>query len=405
MTARRILLLDTGKEWGGGTNSMIELLKRINRQRFDITALFYRDYRKGSGSTLSAELAAIGIPLRLLPPATPPWWEKLAKELVRGFCFWHRKLTKRLIFAIERRTRIEPMARRIADEVRHGGFDLLYMNNQPGSNVEGYLAAAATGIPVVQHCRIEPMLTPAVVALVNQHAAKIICVSDGVRDTLIDAGVEARHCVTVHNGIDCAQALPNPEGVRAAWGFPAEAVIVGTVGQLIARKRVADLIQAVARLRDVHPARDLRIVVVGEGREAEPLAHLAASLGITDRVLLTGFDPQPLRLVAAMDAFALCSASEGLPRVILEAMLLGKPVVASNIVGSRELVADGDTGFLYPCGDVPSLATALAEVADDAGLRRRLGEAGAQRVREDFSIERYVTGVEAALAEVPGAQR
>jgi glycosyltransferase involved in cell wall biosynthesis len=400
VTARRILLLDTGKEWGGGTNSMIELLKRIDRQRFDITALFCRDYRKG-GSTLSAELAAIGIPLRLLPPVAPPWWEKPAKELVRAFCFWHRKLTKRLIFAIERHTRIEPMARRIADEIRGGGFELLYMNNQPGSNVEGYLAAAATGIPAVQHCRTEPALTPQVVELTNAHAVKIICVSDGVRDALLAAGIDAARCVTVHNGIDCGQPLPDAEGVRATWGFPADAVVVGTVGRLAPIKRMANLIRAVAYARDA--GTDLYLVVVGEGAEAESLARLADSLGIRDRVRLVGFDPRPLRLVAAMDIFALASSAEGLPRVILEAMLLGRPVVASNVVGSREVVADGTTGLLFPCRNVEALANALGRLATDPGLRQRFGSAGAQRVREHFSIERYVAGVEEVLANVPKA--
>jgi glycosyltransferase involved in cell wall biosynthesis len=407
MTAKRILLLDTGKEWGGGTNSMIELLKRIDRRRFEITALFYRDYRKGNGSTLSAELAAIGIPLRILAPTAPPWWEKPAKELARALGFGNRERARRLVFAVERRTRIEPMARRIAAEIRNGDFDLLYMNNQPGSNVEGYLAAAETGIPAVQHCRIEPQLTPPVVALTKTHAARIICVSDGVRDTLVAAGIGVPPCLTVHNGIDCNQILPGAAKaltIRSAWGFPTDAVVVGTVGQLIARKRVADLIHAVARLRRDAPTLDLRIIVVGEGREAAPLTQLAATLGIADRVLLTGFDPQPLRLVAAMDIFALCSASEGLPRVILEAMLLKRPVVASSIVGSRELVADNETGVLYPCGDITALANALLRLAGNGRLRQDMGEAGARRVREHFSIERYVAGVEAALAEVPEAR-
>jgi glycosyltransferase involved in cell wall biosynthesis len=402
VTARRILLLDTGKEWGGGTNSMIELLKRIDRSRFDVTALFYRDYRKGGGSTLSAELTAIGIPLLLLPPAVPPWWEKPAKELVRAFCFWYRKLTKRLIFAIERRTRIEPMARRIADELRNGSFELLYMNNQPGSNVEGYLAAAATGILAVQHCRIEPGLTPQVVELANAHAARIICVSDGVRNTLLDAGVDASRCITVHNGIDCTQPLPDADGVRSSWGFPTEAVVVGAVGRLAPIKRVADLIRAVAHARDA--GTDLYLVVVGEGAEAEPLARLANSLGIRDRVRLAGFDPRPLRLVAAMDIFALASSAEGLPRVLLEAMLLGRPVVASNVVGSREVVAPEVTGLLYPCGNVDALANALVRLAADPGLRQQFGNAGAQRVREQFSIERYVAGVEAVLTKLPWAK-
>lgn len=400
MSPKRILLLDTGKEWGGGTNSMLELLKRIDRQRFAVTALFYRNYPKGDSSTLEAELAAIGIPLRILSPARPPWWEKPAKELARALTFWSRLLTRRLIFAIERRTRIVPAARRITEVIRQGDFEMLYMNNQPGSNVEGYLAAAAAGVPAVQHCRIEPLMTPVVAAIANAHAAKILCVSDGVRDRLVREGVAADRCLTVHNGIDCRQPLPDGAPARAAWGFPDQAIVIGTVGQLIARKRVDDLIRAVARLRCTEPARDVRIVIVGEGREGEPLAGLAASLGIADRVLFTGFDPKPLRLVAAMDIFVLCSASEGLPRVILEAMLLERPVIASSIVGSRELVADGDTGFLYPCGDVGALADRLSCLIDNTPLRRQLGAVGATRVREHFSIESYVGGVEKALAEV-----
>ena len=81
---KRILLLDTGNEWGGGTNSMLELLKRLDRQRFAVTCCFYKDYRKGrDGRLLSEELAEIGIPLRLLPTRKQPLWAKLAKEVAR----------------------------------------------------------------------------------------------------------------------------------------------------------------------------------------------------------------------------------------------------------------------------------------------------------------------------------
>ena len=403
MNAKRILLLDSGKEWGGGTNSMIELLKRIDRSRFEVTALFYRDYRKGSGATLSGELAAIGIPLRILTPDTPPWWEKPLKELARAFCFGNRERIRRAIFAIERRTRVEPMARRIADVIRHGGFDLLYMNNQPASNVDGYLAAAMAGVPAVQHCRIEPVLTPAVVEVVNRHADAIFCVSDGVRDVLTAGGIAVPPRLTIHNGIDCHQPLPEPAQVaaaRAAWNFPSDAIIVGTVGRLAPIKRVGDLLRAVASACQRDPACRLHAVIVGEGDEVSRLKQLVIELGVVDRVRFTGFDPQPLRLVAAMDVFTLSSQAEGLPRVILEAMLLARPVVASAVVGSRELVLDGETGFLFPCADIDAFASALLTLAGNDSLRHQLGAAGAQRVREHFSIERYVAGVESALGEV-----
>lgn len=92
---KRILLLDTGNEWGGGTNSMFELLKRLDRQRFAVTCCFYKDYRKGkAGRLLSEELADIGIPLILLPIRPQPLWAKLAKELVRGLFSWSARLRK-----------------------------------------------------------------------------------------------------------------------------------------------------------------------------------------------------------------------------------------------------------------------------------------------------------------------
>ena len=401
MTARRVLLLDTGKEWGGGTNSMIELLKRIDRSRFDVTALFYRDYDKGGSSTLSAELAAIGVPLKILSPASPPWWEKPAKEIARLLCLGNRQRARRAIFAIERRTRIEPMARRIAAEIRAGGFKLLYMNNQPASNVEGFLAAAQAGVPAIQHCRTEPHLIAPIVELANTSAAAIICVSNGVADNLRAIGIVKPTCVVVHNGIDGHQLVADVSevrSIRAQWECPDEAIVIGTVGRLVPLKRVSDLLHSAASVVGDNPGLPLRIVIVGEGSEAPQLRALAEHLRISERVRFVGFDPQPIRLMAAMDIVALCSSTEGLPRTLLEAMLAGRPVVASDIAGSREVVVDGTTGLLYPCGDTVALGRALRRLAEDAPLRHRMGSAGNTRVREQFSIDRYVEGVTSVLA-------
>ncbi|HMM71761.1 MAG TPA: glycosyltransferase, partial [Rhodocyclaceae bacterium] len=142
---RRMLLLDTGKEWGGGTNSMIELLKRLDRARFAVTACFYHDYPRGS-STLAVELAAIGVPLMVMPVRSQPLWAKMAKELARGLLGWHRRWRAAAVFRIELCWRIRPRARALAEVLRQGGYTLLYMNNQPASNLEGYLAAMSTGV-------------------------------------------------------------------------------------------------------------------------------------------------------------------------------------------------------------------------------------------------------------------
>lgn len=391
---KRILLLDTGNEWGGGTNSMFELLKRIDRQRFAVTCCFYQDYRKGKdGRLLSEELAAIGIPLMLLPIQGQPVWAKVAKELLRGFLSWSAGLKKRAVLAVDLQWRVRPRARVLQRVLKEGQFDLLYMNNQPSSNLEGYLAGEAVGVPVVQHCRIEPNLQPHEAAVVNRVARRIIGVSQGVVDVLAARQVSPERLTVVHNAIDCNVSLPPPVILSPAPLGP----VIGTVGQLTQRKGVLHLVQAVAALK----AEGLGVtcLVLGEGPQRAELEAAASRLGVAEQVRFEGFQSAPLSWVQAMDICVLCSSKEGLPRVVLEGMLAGKPVVGSEVTGTRELVVHEQTGLLYPYGDVPALTAALRRLLADAQLRRTMGEAGRQRVVDKFSIEAYVAGVSRVLEE------
>lgn len=390
----RILLLDTGNEWGGGTNSLVELLKRLDRQRFAVTCCFYKDYRKGKdGRLLSEELAEIGIPLVLLPIDKQPLWAKLAKELARGLFSWSGRLKRRAVLAIEMQWRIKPRVAALRLLLEEGGFDLLYMNNQPSSNLEGYLAGEAAGRPVVQHCRIEPTLQATEARVVNRVATRIICVSQGVADVLAAQHVAANRLRVVYNAIDCRHALPPPVELPAALVRP----VIGTVGQLTSRKGVLHLLKAVAALK----AEGLPVtcLILGEGPQRAELEGAARRLGVAEQVSFAGFQPVPLAWVQAMDICALCSSKEGLPRVVLEAMLAGKPVVGSDVTGTRELIVHEETGLLYAYGDVPALVAALRRLLADPLLRRAMGEAGRRRVAERFSIDAYVAGVEQVLEE------
>lgn len=393
-TPHRILLLDTGKEWGGGTNSMLELLKRIDRSRFAVEALFYRDYAQGRARRVSEVLRDIGIPLRLLESPVEPAWAWIAKETARGLLSLHRPSSRAATLAIDRRWRIEPMARRIASLVRDGGYDLLYLNNQPSSNLEGILAARYSGVPCIQHCRIEAALTPYEVRQANQGLAGIICVSDGVRAHLVRSGIRPSLCEVVHNGIDVAQALPPPAFAREELGIADAAVVIAAVGSLIARKRLDVVIDAFALLqRDSQVASHL--VIAGEGALLGTLQAQVSRLGLADKVSFLGFVENGLGVSRACDIAVLASAKEGLPRVLLEAMWLGKPVIASDVVGPRELVVDGDTGWLFPLGDARALARHLSTLVADADLRNRMGRAARARIEQGFSIGRYVDGVQA----------
>lgn len=383
---KRILVLDTGHEWGGGTNSLIELLKRLDRTRFEVTACFYANYARGD-STLELELAAIGIPLRRLPVRRQPRWAKLAKEVLRGLLAWHRPWRNGAVFAVEMAWRIRPRARQLAIWLREGGYDLLYMNNQPSSNLEGYLAAEAAGVHAVQHCRIEPKINAFERAVVNRVARRIVCVSHGVQDALHAQGVNSELTCVIHNAIDGSIAPPEP--VALPWG---EGIVIGAVGSLIKRKSFNQLIECLPALGE-----NYRLLIVGEGPEFQALTALTQRLGVAGRVLFAGFQKVPLPWIAAMDIFALPSKQEGLPRVVLEAMLLGKPVVASDIVGTRELVVDGETGFLHAWDARETLEDRLRVLGGDSAARRRMGEAGRRRVLDRFGIGHYVAAVSSVL--------
>jgi glycosyltransferase involved in cell wall biosynthesis len=393
----RILILDTGKEWGGGTQSLIELLRRSN-DKYQFLAVFYYNYGHGNASTIQETLEALGIETLILPQRRIPFSAKLAKEVAKALLFFSRPATRMSVFLIDFLWRIQPNARRLSQLIRERQIGLVYMNNQPASNLEAIIAARVCAVPAVQHCRKVTALNSLERKWVNRDLRKMICVSEGVRNTFVAGGVLAQKCIVVHNGIDLS-ARPglSAEQIRSKLGIPVDAIVIGTVGSMIPLKRVDLLIDALQGLRN-YPT--LRCLIVGDGPELHRLKALAQKRGVLGNCLFAGFQRDALSFINAMDIFVLSSTQEGLPRVILEAMLLSKPVVASNVTGSSELVMESETGRLFPSGDAAALTECLRELIQDDALRTRMGELGRQRVKANFSIESYVAGVHRTLDEV-----
>lgn len=407
MPDKQVLILDTGKEWGGGTNSLLELLKRlvpegsnrgIDRGKYHFTALFYNNYKKGNASDIKTEIEKLGIDFLLLEQNKQAVVSKVLKEASRLIFFFSKKLKKHFIFLTDYHFRIKLNSKNIADTLKRLKINLIYMNNQPSSNLEGILAASALNIPCLQHSRIGVELNPFEVDAVNNWLTKMICVSQGVKEVFIKQGVDARKCEVVYNGID-----PNVKPATAAleirkeWGINDNEIVIGTVGSLIKRKRISDLIEAFAGLH-----KRVKCVIVGDGPERDNLQREAVEKGLKGNVIFTGFQTDAISYINAMDILVLPSENEGLPRVILEAMLMAKPVVACNITGSLELVVDGETGFLVPARNPEMLADALSKLAASDDLRRGMGENGRMRVIERFAIDKYVNGVNNIFEEVLG---
>jgi len=394
---KKILLLDTGREWGGGTNSMLELLKRIDRQKFDITCCFYSNYTRGAGETIESVLNAIGIPVIFIPQSPQPLWAKISKELIRTLLLFNRALKIQQVARIDEKWRVLPNAAKIAAILQRGNYDALYMNNQPSTNAEGYRAVRDLDMALIQHCRIEPQLNPALVAMINARVDAVIAVSHGVNHSLRHSGVKAQRCFTVSNAIDIHQPLPDRATVRARLGYAPETFVFGSIGSLIPRKANHHIFQALGQFKRAHPNANWQMIVVGSGPEQENLLQLAQKEMIEAHVIFTGFQNNPLDYLAAFDAFILASSSEGLPRVVLEAMLVKTAVIGSNVVGTAELINHDESGLLFEYGDVKQLSQHVAALWQDAALRQRLITAAEMRVRECYAIENYVAGVEMIL--------
>jgi glycosyltransferase involved in cell wall biosynthesis len=271
---------------------------------------------------------------------------------------------------------------RLTRQLRRGRTDLVHVHGHFSVNVVARVAGRLAGARVLSHMHIENtfrtgrgrgaqvMLDTATARL----CYSIVAVSEATAASLRRQGYPERRIVVVHNGIDAEPAEP----VRLADG---------------------PTILEVARLADVkgqrvllHALTDLDATAVLVGRDLEQdgayereLRAEAERLGVADRVVFAGYRDDVPALLAGCDVFCLPSEMEGLPLVVLEAMAQRRPVVATAVGGTPELVVDGETGLLVPPRDVDALRTALGRVLDGPDLARSLGEAGRDRVVSQFS--------------------
>ncbi len=217
----------------------------------------------------------------------------------------------------------------------------------------------------------------------------------------------SRSAVAVGNGRDPAVFLPDPAArtrVRSTLAVPDDRVVVIAVSRLVRHKGYPEL---AAAMLDVPKA---ELWVVGQRLESdrgEDMEVILRAAGLGPRLRLLGYREDVAALLAAADIFVLPSHFEGLPMSVIEAMLTGLPVVATNIRGPREQVADGVTGLIVPPGEVAPLAAALARLAGDTKLRAAMGRAGRARACALYNEARVVARTIELLGMPParGAER
>lgn len=215
----------------------------------------------------------------------------------------------------------------------------------------------------------------------------VICVSEDLREQCLAAGVPATRCVLVENAIDTQEfaRTSSTAAAKTRLGFSPERFLVGAVGRLSAEKGFDVLIRSVDQL--LRSGIDIELAIAGEGDQKSHLQALIASLGRSDRIRLLGYCADTRDFYQAMDAYALSSFREGLPNVVLEAMALEVPVVATRVAGVPRLVRDDENGLLIEPGTEAELAGALARLQADAALRARLGKAGRATIESGYSFQ------------------
>lgn len=215
---------------------------------------------------------------------------------------------------------------------------------------------------------------------------QVICVSEDLQQRCLQSGVRANRCELIENGIDTDEfrRRRSVADAKAALGMPAGRLLVGAVGRLSAEKGFDLLIDSVARL--VREGLDVELRIVGEGDERPQLQARLAASGLGDRGRLVGYLTETRAFYEALDVYALSSHREGLPNVLLEAMALEVPVVATRIAGVPKLIEDGINGLLVPPGDVAALAGALRSLLQDQQRREAFLRAGRDTIHTRFSF-------------------
>jgi glycosyltransferase involved in cell wall biosynthesis len=208
------------------------------------------------------------------------------------------------------------------------------------------------------------------------------------------AGIMNRPLLKViHNGADLQMFEPSrfqaviPD-FRRSMGIEENLFILGNIARLTEQKGQEVLLQAVSLL--IRQGRNLKVVLVGGGPRRGELESLVDRLGINDHVLFLGPRHDLPELLSLFDILVLSSHWESLPVIILEAMAMAKPVVATDVAGVCEVVEDEVTGLLVEPNKPQLLAQAILKLMDNPGLAAQMGIAGRQRVERDFSVERMV---------------
>ena len=222
-------------------------------------------------------------------------------------------------------------------------------------------------------------------------AYRVVTVCRPFAAHLAKNGVRKDKITILHNAAQ-PFAAPPVEEVQRTWrklGIADDEAVILAVGRLSEEKGHADLIRAAAILSGTPGLPRFRVVILGDGPEREPMLQLAAKLGVTQRIKLSGFQRDTAPYYAMATLVAVPSHSEGSPNVVLEAMAAGLPIVANQVGGVPEILDEGATGLMVMPRNPTAMAYAIQRILTDEELRGRLGASARARAEESYTPAEY----------------
>ncbi len=289
------------------------------------------------------------------------------------------------VYALRLRHEVDLVAAwKLGQYLRREQIDILHMHEPHGHTIGLFASAMAPQMRKVVSRRVAFNPIRNVFSRWKYQLPRVqyLAVSNAVRQVMIDSGIPSAKVLTIHSGIDLERCERAPVAEPL---FPPGARVVGTVGHLASNKGHRCLLEAVQHLARDEPK--LNVAIVGTGAMRQGLEAYAADLGIAPHVQFTGFRRDSLSLIRNFEIFVFPSHLEGLGTSILDAMALGKPVVATRAGGIPEAVQDGVTGLLVPPCDPIALAHAIRHLLQHPELQVQFGEAGRSRVAQKFTAE------------------
>lgn len=360
----RIMHIISGGDVGGAKTHVLSLLKGL-KQRHEILLVCFVE------GPFAAEACGMGIPVQVMADC--------------GFLASRDK---------------------ILQLIRNKKMELVHCHGSR-ANLMGWLLKRNLEVPVITTIHSDPKLdylgrplSNLTYGTANRMALRRmdhwVCVSERLRDALIESGKDPQNIFTIVNGVDFVN-IPQVVPRDAFWkslNFPVEEsnIVFGIAARVSPVKDIGTLIRAFAKAVAQEPG--IRLAIAGDGEQRQELEQLAQDICPAGTVLFAGWLQDTGSFFSSLDVNMLTSLSEGLPYAIPEGARMHCPTIATRVGAIPRIVVDGETGFLVTPGDVDTLAERMVQIARDGPLRRKMGDAIYECVRRSYSADAMVRAQE-----------